>query len=92
MGQEGNLDGEKPHCDCPDHQLRGGSCKHILAVKLVIQRELFEDGTEQVTETVTVTETVRKIYCHHDPFFFFWSRISFIMKLSAWPYSRTAVR
>jgi hypothetical protein len=57
-----NLDGEKPHCDCPDHELRGHDCKHIIAVRIVRQRELFEDGTEQVTETVTVTETVRTTY------------------------------
>src|ERR1700685_433246 len=56
------LDGEKPHCDCPDHELRGCDCKHILAVKIVRQRELFDDGSEVVTESVTVTETVRKSY------------------------------
>jgi transposase len=56
------LEGEKPHCNCPDHELRGRDCKHILAVRVVRQRELFEDGTEAVTETVTVTETVRKSY------------------------------
>src|SRR5579863_1490404 len=58
-----NLDGEKPHCDCKDHELRGGSCKHIRAVQIVIQRELFDDGTEVVTESVTLTQTtVRKTY------------------------------
>lgn len=56
------VEGEKPHCDCPDHELRGGDCKHILAVRIVRQRELFEDGSEVVTETVTVSETVRKSY------------------------------
>ena len=56
------LEGEKPHCDCPDHELRGCDCKHILAVRIVRQRELFEDGSEVVTESVTVTETVRKSY------------------------------
>ena len=57
------LDGEEASCDCPDHQTRGVECKHIFAVKIVRQRELFEDGSEQVTETVTVTATtVRKTY------------------------------
>lgn len=57
------LDGEEAACDCPDHQTRGVVCKHIYAVKVVRQRELFEDGSEQVTETVTVTATtVRKTY------------------------------
>jgi transposase len=56
------LEGERSHCDCPDHELRGCDCKHIQAVKIVRQRELFEDGSEVVTESVTVTETVRKSY------------------------------
>jgi transposase len=56
------LNGEGPHCNCPDHELRGCDCKHILAVQVVRQRELFEDGSEVVTESVTVTETVRKSY------------------------------
>ena len=56
------LEGDKPHCDCPDHELRDCDCKHILAVRIVRQRELFEDGSETVTETVTVTETIRKSY------------------------------
>lgn len=55
------VDGEKPTCDCPDHQTRGVECKHIFAVKIVRQRELFEDGTEKVTETVTMTETVQTV-------------------------------
>ena len=57
-----NLDGDAPHCTCPDHELGGCVCKHILAVKIVQQRELFDDGSERVTQTVTVTETVRKSY------------------------------
>jgi len=56
------LEGEKSHCSCPDHELRNCDCKHILAVKIVQQRELFEDGSETVTQTVAVTETVRKTY------------------------------
>jgi len=57
-----NLDGDAPHCNCPDHELGGSICKHIRAVKIVQQRELFDDGSERVTQTVTVTETVRKSY------------------------------
>jgi len=49
-----------PHCSCPDHETTGGKCKHIFAVQFVIQRQLFDDGTEQITRTMTVTETVRK--------------------------------
>jgi hypothetical protein len=28
-----------PSCSCPDHELRGGDCKHILAVRLFVQRQ-----------------------------------------------------
>jgi transposase len=57
------VDGEQATCDCPDHQTRGVACKHIYAVQIVRQRELFEDGTEVVTESVTLTKTtVRKTY------------------------------
>ncbi len=56
-------DSESPHCTCLDHETRGVVCKHIHAVKFVIQRQLFPDGTETVTQTMTVTETVeRKTY------------------------------
>jgi transposase len=54
-------DTQEPHCSCPDHETRGCECKHIYAVRFVIQRELFDDGTEVETRTVTVTET-RKTY------------------------------
>jgi transposase len=57
------LDRMKPYCSCPDHDATGDKCKHIIAVEIVIQRELFPDGTETVTKTVTVTEkTERKTY------------------------------
>jgi transposase len=49
-----------PYCNCPDHELTGNVCKHIYAVRIVRQRELFSDGTEVVTESVTVTETVKR--------------------------------
>lgn len=54
---------EKETCTCPDHQESGHRCKHLRAVSIVIQRELFADGTEVETKTVTMTETVvRKTY------------------------------
>jgi transposase len=54
-------DAKQPHCTCPDHEERGCECKHIFAVRYVIQRELFDDGTEVETRQLTVTET-RKTY------------------------------
>ena len=55
-----------PHCTCPDHELPGATCKHIYAVRVVIQRELFDDGTEVETRQVTVTEQ-RKTYPQNWP-------------------------
>src|SRR5258708_38724529 len=52
--------GEKPYCSCPDHESHRGMCKHLFAVEFVIQRELFPNGDEKVTKTVTVTETIKK--------------------------------
>jgi hypothetical protein len=54
-------DPAQPHCSCPDHEERGCECKHIYAVRFVIQRELFDDGTEVETRQLTVVET-RKTY------------------------------
>jgi transposase len=53
-------DPESPHCSCPDHETRGVVCKHIFAVQFAIQRELSPDGTETLTKTMTVTETVKR--------------------------------
>lgn len=54
---------QTPYCSCPDHETRGCVCKHIYAVRFVIQRELFPDGTETVTQSVTITETVQRKTC-----------------------------
>lgn len=47
-------------CTCADFELRGGQCKHILAVQYVIERRDNPDGSTTVTETVTVSQ--RKTY------------------------------
>jgi len=53
-------DKENPHCSCPDHEA-GYKCKHIFAVEYVIQREFaFNDLGEQVAETTTVTQSVKR--------------------------------
>lgn len=45
------------HCTCPDFELRGRACKHVIAVTYVVRREtIYADGT-QVTETAKVTYT-----------------------------------
>jgi transposase len=48
-----------PHaanCTCPDHEVHRGECKHILAVKYMIQGEVHADGTTTVTETFEITK------------------------------------
>ncbi len=41
-------------CNCPDFELRGLPCKHIMAVEFTIKREVTPEG-EIVTESVKVT-------------------------------------
>ncbi|MHB1424377.1 MAG: SWIM zinc finger family protein [Gemmataceae bacterium] len=50
----------EPCCTCPDYETRGGKCKHIFAVEYAIRREQNADGDTVITQTVTVTETVKK--------------------------------
>jgi transposase len=54
-------DREKPHCTCPDHETRGGKCKHIFAVEYVMTREILDDGSTTLTERLTVHK-VRRTY------------------------------
>ena len=52
-----NPDPESPFCDCPDFEFRRARCKHVLAVEIVLKREIVTDGkTQTVTETVTVKQ------------------------------------
>ena len=53
------VDPTKQTCTCPDHLEAGFKCKHLHAVEIVIQRELFADGT--VVETKSITFTEKKI-------------------------------
>jgi transposase len=54
-------DRQQPTCTCEDFHERGCRCKHIYAVEFVRQRELNPDGSETITESVTITQT-RKTY------------------------------
>src|ERR1700722_10198784 len=51
-----NPDDQSPNCTCPDFELHGCPCKTIFAVRIVRQRDLFSDGSRQVTESVKVTQ------------------------------------
>jgi hypothetical protein len=60
-GTKYRVDPAKRSCDCPDFAELGITCKHIHAVRYVIQRERNADGSTTVTETLTVTETVETV-------------------------------
>jgi hypothetical protein len=50
-------DPESPFCSCPDFERRQVRCKHVLAVEIVLKRQIVSDGqTQMLTETVTVKE------------------------------------
>jgi transposase len=54
-----------PMCNCPDYEARSQPCKHVYAVRYMIERESHADGSETVTETVTLTKKTtapRKTY------------------------------
>lgn len=52
-----NPDPESPFCSCPDFEHRRARCKHVLAVEIVLKREIVSEGNKQtVTETVTVKQ------------------------------------
>lgn len=54
-------DPAKPHCTCPDFEMRQLRCKHIYAVEIVTRREYTDDGqTQTLTETVTVRKTYKQ--------------------------------
>jgi hypothetical protein len=42
-------------CTCPDHELRGRRCKHVIAVELTQTVETAADGQRVVTESVKIT-------------------------------------
>jgi transposase len=64
------MDGDNVTCTCADHETRRCVCKHIYAVRFVIQREqsvtVEPDGSTTITERVTVTKT-RKTYPQNWP-------------------------
>lgn len=52
-----NPDPESPFCNCPDFEYHRARCKHVLAVEIVLKREIVTEGqTQTVTETLTVKQ------------------------------------
>ena len=63
-------DNATPSCTCKDFEERAQPCKHVFAVQFVVEREANPDGSETVTETLTVsrqTTTPRKTYRQNCP-------------------------
>ena len=50
-----NGKGGKDGCSCPDYEERQRYCKHLYAVKYIIQREELADGSVAETRAVRVT-------------------------------------
>ena len=61
------LDGAYTRCSCPDYETNACKCKHIFAAEYVVQREQNGDGTETVTETVTLTAIKKTTYKQNWP-------------------------
>ncbi len=53
---------EKKTCTCLDHQEAGHFCKHLFAVKYVIEREYSEDGNVMTEKESLTVITARKTY------------------------------
>jgi len=56
-----NPDPESPFCNCRDFEFRRARCKHVLAVEIVLHREIKVSNDGQ-TQTVTTTVIVKKQY------------------------------
>jgi hypothetical protein len=54
-------------CTCPDYETRGLDCKHVYAVRYVMEREQGTRGETTITRSVSVTETVRRTYPQNWP-------------------------
>ena len=54
-------DPKDPHCTCPDHETRGGKCKHIYAVEYAMLHE-DNDGKITVAELGLPGKPTRKTY------------------------------
>lgn len=55
-----DLDPANESCSCPDFETRGQRCKHVYAVTFSLKRELSAAPDGTVTESMTVTATVKK--------------------------------
>lgn len=54
------LDGDEAACECPDFELRGKACKHILAVRLFEKRQA--EGIDRKTSTAPSPKPKRLTY------------------------------
>lgn len=65
-----NLESDKPHCTCRDHEFRRAVCKHIVAVQVTVERiktvtttTIEAEGVKAITtETVETVKVKRTTY------------------------------
>ena len=57
-----SITAETESCNCPDFASRKLPCKHIYAAAYVAMRKVNADGSETITETLTVTQVKRPTY------------------------------
>ena len=56
-------DPNEPHCTCPDHETRGGKCKHIFAVEYAMRREsAVSDDVIVISDAMPTQRAPRKTY------------------------------
>ena|SRR5215204_6021656 len=67
-----NPDPETPFCNCRDFEFRRARCKHVLAVEIVLQREVqvlikskFGERLRSKNETAQVNEALTKVLAHN---------------------------
>jgi hypothetical protein len=54
------LDPEHPKCNCPDHEVRQVTCKHIFAAMAVVERETTRETTITRRGARTIIKTIEK--------------------------------
>ena len=58
---------ESPSCTCADFESQQWRCKHVLAVGIVLERELTPNGhTQTVSETVTVKRKYKQDWANYN--------------------------
>jgi transposase len=63
------IDGLFPNCSCKDHELTGRDCKHILAVRLFVERQRSGKPREELASTEPAPKPKRPTYPQNWPMY-----------------------